>query len=76
MSEGTQKKKWYVYEYYRLGHFIYNYTILVFRSNLQLWNLQRNNSSKVWYFLLYSNHEKLMETINIRIDPYGLLEWP
>ena len=60
MDERTKNKGGYVFQYYKPGQVVYNFT----------------NSSKVWYFLPYSEHEKLMETIIIRSELDGLLEWP
>jgi hypothetical protein len=71
-----RKKKGYVFKDYRLGLFVYHYTMLVISKNLQLQIMPRYNSWKVQYILLYSEHEKWMETIGISSDPNGLLEWP
>ena len=74
LDERTRKKKGYVFEYYRPCHFVYHYTNLIIGTNIQLQTMPSKNSSKVRYFLPYSEHEKLMETISIRSDPDGLLE--
>ena len=74
LDERTRKKKGYVFEDYRPCHFVYHYTNLIIGTHIQLQTMQSKNSSKVRYFLPYSEHEKLMETISIRSDPDGLLE--
>jgi hypothetical protein len=75
-DERTWKKGGYVFQYYKLGQVVYHFTNLVIGTNLQLQTIPSKNSSKVWYFLPYSEHKKLMETISIRSDIDGLLEWP
>lgn len=74
VDERTQKKKVYVFEDYRLVHFVYHYKNLVIGANLQLQTMESKNSSKVWYFLPYSEHEKLTKNISVRSDSNGLLE--
>ena len=69
-----QKKGGYVFQDYKLGQFVYHFTNLVIGTNLQLQTMPSRNSSKIRYFLLYFEHEKLIETINIRSDHDGLLE--
>jgi hypothetical protein len=68
------KKGGYVFQYYRPGESVYHFMNLVVGTNLQLQTMPSKNSSKVQYFLPYSEHEKLMETISIRSDLDGLLE--
>ena len=75
LDERTWKKKGYVFEDYKPCHFVYHYTNLIIGTNIQLQTMPSKNSSKVWYFLPYSKHEKLMETISIKSDLNGLLEW-
>ena len=38
--------------------------------------MPNKNSSKSWYLLPYSEHERLKNTVAIRGDPDGLVEWP
>jgi hypothetical protein len=73
-DERTQKKGGYVFQDYKPGEVVYNFTNLVVGTNFQLKTMTSKNSSKVRYFLSYSTNEKLMETINIISDPDGLLE--
>jgi hypothetical protein len=73
-DERTWKKGGYVFQDYKPGQVVYHFMNLVVGTNLQLQTMPSKNSSKVCYFLPYSEHEKLMETINIRSDPDGLLE--
>jgi hypothetical protein len=70
----TQKKGSYVFQYYRPGEIVNNFTNLVVGTNIQLYTMPTKNSSKVCYFFPYSEHEKLTETINIRNDLDGILE--
>ena len=72
----ARKKKGYVFEYYRPGQIVYHYTNLVIGTNLQLQTIPNKNSSKSRYLLPYSKHERLKDTIDIRGDPDGLVEWP
>ena len=64
----------YVFQYYRLDEALYHFTNLVYGTNLQLQAMPIKNSSKVRYFLPYSDHENLLETISIRSDCDGRLE--
>ena len=73
-DERTRKKCGYLFQYYKPGQVIYHFTYLVIGTNLQLQTIPRKKSSKVRYFFPYSENEKLMDTINIRSDPDGLLE--
>jgi hypothetical protein len=70
------KESGYVFQYYKLGQVVYHFTNFLIGTNLQLQTIPSNKSSKLQYFLPYSEHEKLMETISIRSDLGGLLEWP
>ena len=72
----TWKKKGYVFEYYRPGQIVYHYTNLVIGTNLQLQTMPNKNSSKSRYLLPYSKHERLKDTVAIRGDIDGLVEWP
>lgn len=63
MRRKNMEEKGYVFEHFRLGHFIYHYTNIVVGTNLQLQTMSRKKSLKVWYFLPYFEYEKLMETI-------------
>ena len=75
LDERTRKKKGSLFEDYRPCHFVCYCTNLIIGPNIQLHTMPRKNSWKVWYFLPYSEHKKLMETISIRSDPDDLLEW-
>jgi hypothetical protein len=70
----TRKKGSYVFQYYKPGQGLYNFTNFIIGTNLQVQTIPRNNSSKVRYLLSYYEHEKLMEIVSIRSDPDGLLE--
>ena len=70
------KKKGYVFEDYRPGKIVYHYTNLVIGTNLQLQTMPNKNSSKSQYLLPYSEHERLKDTIGIRGDPGGVVQWP
>ena len=72
----ARKKKGYVFEDYRPGQIVYHYTNLVIGTNLQLQTMPNKNSSNSWYLLPYSKHERLKDTVSIRGDPGGLVEWP
>ena len=72
----SQKKKGYVFEYYRPSPIVYHYTKLVIGTNLQLQTMPNKNSLKSRYFFPYSEHERLKDTVSIRGDPDGLVEWP
>ena len=72
----AQKEKGYVFKDYRLGQIVYHYTNLFIGTNLQLQTMANNNSSKSWYLFPYSEHKRLKDTISIRGDPDGLVEWP
>jgi hypothetical protein len=47
---------------------------VVVGTNLQLQTIPSKNSSKVWYFFLSYEHDKLMETVSIRSELNGLPE--
>jgi hypothetical protein len=68
------KKGGYVFQDYKPGEVVYHFMNLVVGTNLQVQTMPSKNSSKVQYFLPYFENENLMETINIRSDPNGLLE--
>ena len=72
----AHKKKGYVFEDYRPSQIVYIYTNLFIGTNLQLQTIPNKNSSKSWYLLPYSEHERLKDTVAIRGDPNGLVEWP
>jgi hypothetical protein len=74
--ERAPKKGGYLFQEYRLGEAVYHFRNLVVVTNLQLQTIPRKNSSKVRYFLPYSENKKLMDTINSISDLDGLLESP
>ena len=71
-----RKKKGYVFEDYRPGQIVYHYTNLVIGTNLQLQIMPNKNSSKSRYVFPYSEHERIKDTIAIRVDHDGLVELP
>ena len=71
-----ERKKGYVFEYYRPSQIVYHYTNLVIGTNLQLQTIPINNSSKSWYLFPSFEHERLKDTIVIRGDPDGPVKWP
>ena len=73
-DERICNKGGYVFQYYRLDEALYHFTNLVYGTKLLLQAMPVKNSSKVRYFLPYSDHENLLETISIRSDCDGLLE--
>ena len=77
LTQGShaQKKKGYFFENYRRSQILYHYTNLAIGTNLQLQTMPNNNSSNSRYLLPYSEHERLKDTIAIRGDPNGLVEW-
>jgi hypothetical protein len=61
-DERKLNKGGYVFQDYKLGQVIYHFTNLVVCTNLQVQTMLSKNSLKVWYFLPYYEHDKLMET--------------
>ena len=72
-ENNARKKGGYVYRDYNLGASVYLFTNLIIGTNLQVRTIPSRNSSKVPYFLLDIEHERLMETIIIRYYPEGLV---
>ena len=71
-----QKKKYgYVYQDYKPGAIVYHYTNLIVGTNIKLRTLSKTNRRQVWYFLSYSNHEKMMDIVSNRDDPDGVMDW-
>ena len=67
-ENNARKKGGYVYRDYKPSAIVYHFTNLVIGTNLQVWTIPSQNSSKVCYFLLDTEHERLMDTIIIRDD--------
>ena len=72
-DNNTRNKGGYVYRDYKPVASVYHFTNLIIGANLQVRTMPSRNSSKVRYFLLDTEHERLMETIIIRDDPEGLV---
>ena len=53
---------------------VYHFTNLIVAMNIHLETMSTNNSTKVHYFLLHSEHEHLMEGISNREDLAGYIE--
>ena len=64
----------HVFVDYRPGSVVYHFTNLIVGTNIHLQTMSNKNSSKVRYFLPHSEHDRLMETISNREDPYGYIE--
>ena len=68
-DNNARNKGGYVYMDYKPGSSVYRFTNLIIGTNLDVRTMPSGNSSKVPYFLLDIEHERLMETIIIRDDP-------
>ena len=75
LTLATQQKRkgGYVYEDYKLGAIVYDFTNLVVGIKIKLCTLGHKNRSHVQYLLPHIEHERLMDTIGTRDDPDGLL---
>ena len=72
-DDNARKKGGYVYRDYKPGSSVYHFTNLIIGRSLQVRTMASRNSLKVHYFLLDTEHKRLMETIIIRDDPEGLV---
>ena len=72
-ENNARNKLGYVYMDYKPGTSVYHFTNLIIGINLQKQTIPSKKSSKVCYFLLDTEHERLIETIIIRDDPKGLV---
>ena len=75
LATQQKKKDGYVYQDYKLGAIVYHYTNLIVSTNIKLCTLSKTNRTQVWYFLSYSDHEKLMDIVSNRDDPDGVMDW-
>ena len=75
LTTQQKKKHGYVYQDYKPGAIVYHYTNLIVGTNIKLCTLFKKNRIEVWYFLTYSDHEKLMDTVSNRDDPDGVMDW-
>ena len=69
-----KRKTGYVYQDYRPGAIVYHFTNLVVGITIKPCTLSNKNRSHVRYFLPHLEHERLMDTINNRYYPDGLLK--
>ena len=72
-DDNARKKGGYVYRDYKPGASVYHFTNLIIGTKLQVQTMPSRNSLKVRYFLLDTEHKRLMETIIIRDDLEGLV---
>ena len=73
LAAQQKRKDGYVYQDYILGAIVYHFTNLVVGINIKLCTLAHKNRSHVRYLLPHIEHEILMDTIDTRDDPDGLL---
>ena len=76
LTLATQQKRkgGYVYQDYRPGTIVYHFANLVVSIKIKLRTLGHKNKSHVRYFLPHIEHERLMDTIDNKDVPDGLLE--
>ena len=73
LAAQQKRKGGYVYQDYRPGAIVYHFTNIVVGINIKLHTLGHRNRSHLQYLLPHIEHERLMETIDTRDDPEGLL---
>ena len=74
LATQQKKKDGYVYQDYKPGDVVYHFTNLIVDANINLRTLSKKNRTQVRYFLSYSDHEKLMDTVSNRDDPDGVMD--
>ena len=68
LAAQQKRKGVYVYQDYRPGAIVYQFTNLVIGIKIKLHTLSNKNRSHVQYLLPHIEHERLMDTISTRDD--------
>ena len=72
--DGKSRTSGQVFMDYKPGFVVYQFKNMIVGTDIHLQTISNKNSTRVPYSLPPSKHERLMETISNREDPYGYIE--
>ena len=74
LTTQQKKKDSYAYQDYNPRDVVYHFTNLIVNTNINLRTLSKKNRTQVRYFISYSDHKKLMDTVSNRYDLDGVMD--